>query len=159
MRYDWGTSAMIEKLAYAAVFHNIALSGNSKLIKTITQSEFNELDEEEKILINRHASYAAHTLKAMEFTPDQVCEIVKEQHGCRTGSTFPEIKTHSSKLTTLFRIVSELATQLIKSYEDDRIEIDVKEILLSEFKRNGNTNKEIFQVIQDCLPESIKKPQ
>jgi hypothetical protein len=151
-QYSWGTLEMVETLMFASAFHNIGLSGNAKLITIITDDEYDKLDIKERAVIDHHAAYSSSIVGALDFIHPNVKKLIVEQHGIPNGESFIDKNNNSSNFTAMFRIVSELSTQLVKEFEVNTDKFSALKVIEREKERNNNDYPEIYDALIACIP-------
>jgi hypothetical protein len=151
--YSWGTLEMVEMLMFASTFHNIGLSGSTKLITVITEDEYSKLNIKERDLVDQHANYSSSIVGSLDFIHPNVKKLIKEQHGFTDGDRFIGKKKNSSNFTAMFRIVSELATELVKEFEINGDEFNALKVIEREKDRNNSDYPEIYDALIGCVPK------
>lgn len=148
---SWGTDNMISRVVYAAFFQDYSLHGSKKLISCLDEESLYEMSAEEQKKIMTHAKDAVDILKKDNLLPNEIEELILEQHGAKNGIGLPENKTSNSKMSAVFRIASEFSTKLLCLYEKTTNDLEIQDLIKSEYKRNNENDKDIFDLLSDSV--------
>ncbi len=147
---SWGSDTMITRVVYAAFFQDYTLRGNKKLISCLDEEVLYDMTATEQKVVMSHAKDAVVELESAKVLPQEIKELILEQHGQKNGVGFPESKLSSSKLSALFRIASEFSVKLLQTYEKESTDdIEIRELIKQEFARAGSKDKDIFELLSD----------
>ncbi|MBL7664740.1 MAG: hypothetical protein JNM93_06370 [Bacteriovoracaceae bacterium] len=140
---EWGTQQHQEKLAYAALFHDMALTDDNFIaIHTEAQiaTHTPKLTKEAQALINDHAKRAAELIQKHAKAPYEVDEIVLQHHGSKTGHGFAkDFPGDLNRLSIVFIIAEEYALNLLKA-TDDPTKLDHQEAIFMLYEKYANKN-------------------
>lgn len=152
--FDWETSKMKERMTYVAYFHDIALENPEWMqIQSEEMLEQTSLTREEKKIIHNHALEAANIVDRFPKIPLGIGTILKEHHGSKNGTGFPESLSISiAPLSMMFMVVESFVDEYLE-LEEPRTE-DLMRIIE---KLGERYNKVVYQQTVRALESMIQK--
>jgi len=134
---EWGSPQQREQLAFAAYFHDIALTSD-KLAKIHSEKELLKktgAGTKDFYRAQAHAQIAAEFLKKFPRVPLGVDDIIKQHHGASNGIGF--VKTFSNNLFPLaiFFIVAEGYVDILLEHKGKIKSSDITKILFDKYSK------------------------
>lgn len=145
-------SKFIEKLIYASIFQNISIKNYPEFI---TSRNKDILDAPKNRL---HPKFSADIIRDFEEIPFGVDKIILEHHGDRSGEIFNPIKKSNEKLSLIFMILNELATQLIIEFETNP-NPSFHKMINDMYLKGQRNNEQIFKSLLSILSEDLSLEQ
>jgi len=150
MRLNWVSNSTLEKLGFAALFHDSTLKSD-ELVKIETPEECDEIggyqreiDNMKQIVLN-HPLMAAEVIRKAKDLPPEIDMIIAQHHERPDGTGFPNKINHTQ--------IAPLSALFIVAHEIVRLHLDkkltVKEILVQlpgEYKQG--VFKQIIQALR-----------
>jgi hypothetical protein len=144
------TESQIKKMSFTALFHDFLL--DEYLLHIRNQASFDQIlkDPETKRLVLNHAKASSLYFLNFPNAPDDSIRIIKEHHGSKTGTGFPD-KPESglSALSHIFFISEELAYQLIQHGKMTDLPT-ILDQMITQYRTEENANylKALKEVVQ-----------
>lgn len=113
--FDWSTASIKEKLTYIAYFHDISLTEDLMKYRSVIDLERSNLSSEVKKKVINHANLSADIIDKFPKVPIGVSSIIKEHHGSKSGSGFPDsLSIGITQLSMMFIVVEHFVDEFLK---------------------------------------------
>lgn len=156
--FEWSKDYTKNKINYITFFHDLCI-GSDKLIK-VHHDYFEEkpnLNEEENVLIEKHADCIAKLLEKIVKAPKELVALLREHHGSVNGIGINEnLNLRIYPFTKLLIISERISFEILKTIElsnNKELKLkDLKEILNDlqpRFEKQGYL--EIFKEVEQSL--------
>lgn len=144
---DWGSQEQQDKIAFIALFHDIALTTDEQAkIHSAYELKKSTISPEDKKVVERHAMMAADIVAKYPRAPMGADQIIRQHHGQTNGIGFSDTYgANISPLAAVF-IISEAFAKMILENKEAKINRDDA---LTELKINYSSAK--FSKIIDLL--------
>lgn len=134
---DWGNDEQLEKVAFIAFFHDIALRTDEQAqIRSTKQLKESGLSIVEQKIVEKHAQVASEIVQRVPRSPIGADQIIRQHHGSLNGIGFSEHYTANLSPVAIVMIVAEEFTHFTLNNQDDVL--PVKEII-GEMKKTFET--------------------
>jgi hypothetical protein len=156
---DWavGNKSHVDKMTYVAMFHDICLKDDFHIkIQSKAEIQMSKLEDDEKKLVNNHASDAASLVLQLKDAPIGLDTIIRQHHGMPNGIGFPEQYSGSISQHAIVLIVLEAFIKTILEPVDGKISIQSSLALLGE-KFTLPSYKKVLDALKKYLIKSVKK--
>lgn len=149
---NYSSDAVIDKLSYASMLHDVVLSGtNLSEIKYAGSEEFQKLSKEDQKIVLEHPVKTMELVDKMKKVPSDINHIIYEHHERPNNNGFPR-KLSSSKIAPL-SCVFILSLEVADYFYYHKVRPDTLEVLKKFLIENFDTGN--FKIPLKALIENI----
>jgi hypothetical protein len=149
----WKLDRGLETLAQASFFHNFMINTSDDEAVMVLDDISDVSSSVNKI--TSHAQQAAQLVEGLKGISPELCILILEHHGSKTGVGFPKLKYNSNKMSELFMIANEFAALFLKEYEKSSQKPNLSQILANLLKRYGESRKKTLDVLKKCVSNEL----
>ncbi|MES2768756.1 MAG: HD domain-containing phosphohydrolase [Bdellovibrionota bacterium] len=152
-KMGWESGAILFKLAFAGLFHDI---GKKELPKSLLEKQRFQFTAEEVKLYESHTVRGKEILDSLKNAPSESVAVAYEHHESAVGNGYPRSVDHSKlhPFSKIVNVANVFCNYAIRSYPDQKILTAQEAISKMQTNKVFEIDKQAFQ----ALISLIKKP-